>query len=82
MNQTSPIENVTVKEYRKILNLIRESVEHQFYESPFLSTNTFLEIKKSNHENTGEFCLKVLQGLKEKRKKFRLKNNVSSLNVL
>jgi hypothetical protein len=72
-HQTSPIENVSIKEYRKILNLIRDSIENQSNSQPFLSTNTFPEIKNANNKNIGEFCIKVLQGLKEKRKKFRLK---------
>ena len=56
-----------------VLNLIRDSIENQIDSQPFLSTNTFPEIKNTYNENIGEFCIKVLQGLKEKRKKFRLK---------
>lgn len=72
LSVTSPIENVSIKEYRKILNIIRESIENQTKETPFLSTN----VLPKTDSNIGTFCLEVLKGLKEKRKKFRGVKNV------
>ena len=65
---TSPIPEVSIKEYRNILNLIRDKIENQDVLNPFKSTDLVYK------ENTlGEFCINVLLGLKEKRKKSRLK---------
>ena len=63
---TSPIEKLPIKEYRIILNNIREALENQTKNNPFVSVNNIYENK-----NIGEFCISVLVGLKEKRKKSR-----------
>lgn len=63
---TSPIENLPIKEYRIILNSIREAIDDQTQEDPFISINKIHETK-----NIGEFCISILIGLKEKRKKSR-----------
>jgi hypothetical protein len=65
---TSPIPNVSIKEYRTYLNLIREKIESQSKLNPFRSTEEI-----HNHDTIAEFCIKVLLGLKEKRKKSRCK---------
>ena len=63
---TSPIENLPIKEYRIILNTIRETIDDQTIEEPFTSIKHIYEDK-----NIGEFCISILIGLKEKRKKSR-----------
>jgi hypothetical protein len=65
-SHTSPIPELSIKEYRNILNGIRENVDKQTIENPFLSINN------SYKKNIGEFCIDVLIGLKEKRKKSRI----------
>lgn len=64
---TSPILELSIKEYRNILNVIRESVEKQNEKNPFLSLQEIYSEK-----NIGEFCIDVIIGLKEKRKKSRI----------
>lgn len=63
---TSPIENLPIKEYRIILNTIREAIDDQTESDPFTSIKQIHENK-----NIGEFCISILIGLKEKRKKSR-----------
>ena len=65
---TSPIPNVSIKEYRTFLNLIREKIENQTEKNPFKSIDVI-----NKNDTIAEFCINVLLGLKEKRKKSRCK---------
>lgn len=68
---TSPIAEVSIKEYRNILNSIRDKIECQNISNPFKSTEIIF-----NGNTIGEFCINVLLGLKEKRKKSRIKTSI------
>lgn len=67
---TSPLTDVSIKEYRNILNNIREKIETQTVQQPFKSIDLI-----HKNENIGQFCINVLLGLKEKRKKSRCKDS-------
>ena len=67
---TSPLPDVSIKEYRIFLNFIREQIENQTIEKPFRSIDVIYK-----NDSIGLFCINVLLGLKEKRKKSRCKEN-------